>query len=243
MNRRRFLAATGTVLTAGIAGCAGGQGSGMEDTSTTSSGDGTTMAGGDGTTTTASGAAIGEHPAARDLERQPVLGELGGNVIVAFEDPSCPRCRAFETDTVPKIRSNLVDTGTAAFVARNYPVIYPWGKPATQALEAAFDRSADAFWALNSHYYENQSSFDEDNVLELTAGFLNDETDVDGDAVASDAEAKTFDPAVQADLDAGEVAGAGRTTPTIFLFRDGQYVTKAAGSISYEVIATALGVE
>lgn len=31
--------------------------------------------------------------------------------------------------------------------------------------------------------------------------------------------------------------------PTTYLFRDGKYTTKAAGSIGYEVIATALGVE
>lgn len=110
-------------------------------------------------------------------------------------------------------------------------------------MEATFDRSADAYWALNSHYFENQSDFDEDNVLDLTATFLNDETSVDGDAVASDAEAKTFDEQIQADIDAAEAAGADGVTPTIFLFRDAKYTTKAAGSISYEVIATALGVE
>jgi protein-disulfide isomerase len=237
MHRRRFLATTGTLALAGLAGCTGGS---EPTTETETSADATTT---DTVESSGSGGrSIDQHPAATGLDAQPVRGELGGNVIVAFEDPSCPRCRAFETGTVPRIESELVETGQAAYVYRNYPVIYPWGKPATQALEATFDRRADAFWRLVRHYYRNQSTFTTDNVLDETAAFLNDETDVDGDAVAADAEAKRFDSAVQADLDAGEAADVGRTTPTIFLFRDGEYVTKASGSISYEVVATALGV-
>jgi hypothetical protein len=40
---------------------------------------------------------------------------------------------------------------------------------------------------------------------------------------------------------ATERADLDGTTPSILLFRNGQYVTTAAGSISYDVIATALG--
>lgn len=223
MQRRRFLAAAGAFSASGFVGCLGIFGGGA-----TESGDGTPL---------------DEHAAGTDLAAQPVLGSIEGNVIVAFEDPSCGRCRAFDQEVRPQTESNLVDGGQAAYVARNYPVVYPWRKPATQALEASFDLSADAFWALTSHYFANQSDFDEENILDRTASFLNDETDVDGDAVASDAEAKTFDIRVQADVDAAEDAGADGVTPTIFIFRDGKYTTKAAGSISYEVIATALGVE
>lgn len=223
MHRRRFLATAGALAATGTAGCLG-------------------VFGGDGTVS-GDGTPLDEHAAGRELAAQPILGSLDGNVIVAFEDPSCARCRAFEQEVLPEIESNLVDEGRAAYVARNYPVVYPWGKPATQALEATFDRDADAFWALSSHYFENQSDFDEENVLQNTADFLNDETDVDGDEVTSDAEAKTFDDQVQADVDAAEDAGADGVTPSIFIFRDGEYTTKAAGSVSYEVIATALGVE
>lgn len=223
MHRRRFLATAGAVSASGLAGCLGVFGGGA-----TESGDGTPL---------------DEHAAGRDLDAQPVLGSLEGNVIIAFEDPSCARCRAFDQEVLPKIESKLVENGHASYVARNYPVVYPWGKPATQALEATFDRDAKAFWALSSHYFDNQSDFDEDNVLQQTATFLNDETDVDSDAVASDAEAKTFDDQVQADINAAENAGADGVTPSIFIFRDGKYTTKAAGSVSYEVIATALGVE
>jgi protein-disulfide isomerase len=222
VNRRTFLRSAGaTGLTAGTvatAGCLGGE-------------------------SPPSGTPFADHPATVGIEDQPRKGELGGNVVLAFEDPSCPRCRTFEQDTVPDIEENLVATGRGAYVVRTYPVVYPWGEPAVHALEATYDRDADAFWSLFSHYFAQQSSFDSENVLDRTADFLASETDVDGDAVVADAESGTYDEAVQTDLDAGMHADVGRTTPTVLLFRDGRYVTRASGSVSYDVVGTALGVE
>ena len=224
-NRRSVLAAAGALGVAGLAGCLGGSGA---------SGDGAGVG----------GQSIEDHPASRDLDAQPTLGPdpfEAGAVIVDFSDPSCPTCRRFEEETVPRIESELVEPGRASFVFRGYPVIYPWGEPATQALESTYDRDGAAFWALKDFYYGEQSSFDGSNVLERTRGFLASETSLDADAVVADAEARAHDAAVQADLDAGMAAGAGRTTPHLFLYRDGEYVTKAAGSVSFSVITNALG--
>ncbi|MFB6173769.1 MAG: DsbA family protein [Halobacteriales archaeon] len=237
MNRRAFLAAAATGV---LAGCLGGGGGGAD----TPAGTTTTGAGMATGTATPGGDSIERHPAAAGLADQPTLGPdpfEAGAVVVAFEDPSCPRCRAFEEETVPKIESNLVEPGRGSFVFRGYPVVYPWGGPAAHALEATFDRDPAAFWALAGHYFEDQSNFDSDNVLDRTRSFLASETDLDADAVVADVEEGSFEDAVQADLDAGKAAGAGRTTPTVFLFRDGQYRTKAAGSVSYSVIENALG--
>ena len=142
---------------------------------------------------------------------------------------------------MPQIMEELVATGTASFVFRGYPVIYPWGKPATQALESTFARDAEAHWALAGHYFAEQTSFDESNVLDRTREFLAGETDVDADGVVADAEAKAHDAEVQSDLEAGMAAGAGRTTPNVFLFKEGEYRTQAAGSVSFSVIQNALG--
>lgn len=241
MHRRRFLALAGGGVTGTVAGCLGGadggSDGGMDEGTTAASGGDATAA----STTTAGGQSIETHPAAADLAAQPRLGDLGGHVVLAFSDPSCPRCRAFERGTVPKIRSELVEPGHAAYVVRTYPVVYPWGEPATQALEATYARDEDAFWSLFEYYFANQSSFDVDNVLERTADFLDSETALDGAAVAEDARTEAYGDRVQADLDAGSAGDVGRTTPTVLLFRDGRYVTKAAGSVSYQVVATALG--
>jgi len=228
MDRRQFLSAAAATGTLTLAGCLGdSEATAGETTPEQTDGGG--------------GQSVDSHPGAADLAAQPRLGDLGGHVIVAFEDPSCPRCAAFHSGTVSAITEQLVAPGKAAFVARMYPVVYEWGGPATRALEATFDRNADAFWALYGHYFEDQSRFDTDNVLDLTEQFLAEQTAVDGAAVVADVESGAYDESVQADLDAGENAGVGRTTPTVLLFRDGQYVTRAAGSVSYDLIATALG--
>jgi protein-disulfide isomerase len=252
-GRRRLLATGGALALGGLAGCAGD----MESNSNAE---------------TTNSPSLGDHPAAKGLDEQPRLGPPptdAEGVVVAFEDPSCPRCAAFETGTVPELRERLGDR--VSFVLRTYPVVYPWGKPATQAVEAAFAREMDTAttgeetptsaetttpesepygvrqgsvdtWALVRHYFEDQGEFDEGNVLEKTRTFLADETDLDAEAVVADAEAEAYDDAVQADLSAGEAANVGRTTPTVYLFRDGEFRTSAKGSISYQVIESALGV-
>jgi protein-disulfide isomerase len=232
--RRRQIVATAGLAVAGIAGCTGRAGDTSTDDSTTT-GDGEDA-------TTGAGQSLADHPAARELGAQPTLGPADATAtIVAFEDPSCSRCRAFERNTVPKIREELVSPGDARFVVRTYPVVYPWGKPAVQALEATFARSPDAFWGLFAHYFDEQDAFSTDNVLARTEEWLAANSDVDAAAVVADAESKAYDGAVRTDLDAGEAAGVGRTTPTVFLFRDGRYVTRASGSVSFELISSALG--
>ena len=224
-DRRSLLAAGGMLLTAG---CLGGS----------DPGGGGTGSGG------SAGGTLAAHPAGRDIDAQPAEGPPSGEAdatIVAFEDPSCPRCAAFERQTVPRIRSELVEPGRATFVFRGYPVVYEWGRPATRALEATFARDPGAHWELAAHYFETQSRFTTDNVRDHTAAFLDAETAVDGTAVVEAVDAGEADAAVEADLAAGRDAGAS-ATPAIFLFRDGEYRTKASGSVSYEVISSALDI-
>lgn len=240
-RRRTLLRAVAAGGVGALAGCLGGPGgSGAGDVD---DGDPTTDS---EETTAADDRSLAGHAAAANLAAQPRRGPDPAEAtatIIAFEDPSCTRCRTFELNTVPKIEAELVDAGTAAYVFRGYPVVYAWGKPATQALESTYARSAAAFWALKTHYYAEQPAFREAGpagVLDLTKAFLEAETDVDAEAVVADAEAKAHDAAVRTDLDDGERAGA-TVTPSVFLFRDGEYVTKAQGSVGFDVIKNALG--
>jgi protein-disulfide isomerase len=167
-TRRSVLTGAGALAASALGGCLAGDQPG----------------GSDGTDV--GGTPINDHPAAAGLADQPQKGpdpfEADG-VIIAFEDPSCTRCRAFEQNTVPQIESELVASATATFVFRGYPVIYPWGEPATHALEATFARDPDAFWALKDYYYATQREFSTDNVLDRTRDFLANETAVDPAAV------------------------------------------------------------
>jgi len=233
-TRRAVLASGGALLGAGCLGGAGGGSGGSGG-----SGNGNDDGGGSG----GGAPPLADHPVGQNLAAQPRLGpdpaEATG-VIVAFEDPSCPRCATFESETVPKIRSKLVAPGDAAYVVRTVPLVYPWGEPAIQALEATYARDADAFWALLTHYFDEQDAFDPGNVLDRTATFLSAETSVDAAAVVGDAEDAAYDDAVQTDLAAAEAADVSGT-PTVFLFRDGQYRTRVTGSVSFNLVQQSLG--
>jgi protein-disulfide isomerase len=144
-------------------------------------------------------------------------------------------------NTLPDLRANLITPGKVTFVYRNYPVIYPWGKPATQALESAYAADENAFWALKNHFYAEQSSFETNTILQQTESFLAGETDVDAAAVVADARSQDHDAAVQSDIDAAKAAGAGSQTPIFYLFRDGVFQTQISGPQGYDVFAAAMG--
>lgn len=239
MNRRRFLAATAGAV--GLAGCIGSGGSSGDDGTTTGDGgDGST--GGDGTTDWDGEPAILTREGTAGLANQPALGPdpfEATATVVAFEDPSCTTCRRFERGTLPELEAGPVADGSLSFVYRVFPVVYPWGKPAVQALEATYARDEAAFWALKAHYYEAQPEFDAANALARTETFLAENTDLDGAAVVADAGAEAFDDAVRADLDAGRAAGFS-ATPSFLLFREGEFVTELVGAKSFSVFTNAL---
>jgi protein-disulfide isomerase len=249
---------------AGLAGCLGGSGAGGSngvgsgsDATDGSGSDATDEAGDPGGSGEASATEAGDpggsgvgagyfggHPATTGIDDEPVLGTLGEATatVVAFEDPSCPTCRRFERNAGARIRDELVPAGDVAFVGRSIPIIYPWGKPAVQALEATYARSADAFWALFEHYFAAQEAFSGagvDEVLPRTERWLAGNTDLDAAAVVADAAAEAYDGAVTEDLDAAEAAGVSRT-PTLFLFRGGEFRTEASGSVSFDLVTSAL---
>ena len=251
-TRRGFLAASAGGLAA-LAGCSAlGRGDGGGSTGggsgSTPTGTGPNPGDGDGgaagtSTRTGTPGALGGHPAATDIGDQPALGPdptEATAVVVAFEDPSCTLCRRFERNTLPTLRSEHIESGDLSFVYRGYPVVYPWGEPATQALESTFAASESAFWALKDHYYAEQDAFGTDDVFERTETFLAAETDVDAASVVDDARNERHDAAVQADIEAARAAEAGDQTPIFYLFRDGSFRTKVQGPQGADVFAAAL---
>ena len=190
------------------------------------------------------GSALADHPSVRNLAGQPYFGPPPGEgtgTVVAFEDTSCSRCASFEEGTVEKIRTDLAASGDATFVFRGYPILYPsTSEPACTVLEATLAHSPRAHFAMAREYFSNQNEYSADNVWDRSESRLNDLTDLDGAAVVADARDGAYDAAVETDVAAGEAAGAS-VTPAVFMFRDGEFRTKASGSLSFEAVETALG--
>ncbi len=258
------------VLTIGFSGCAGlsADSSGDEtstsgepteseaDESTTSSGTETPAEGtettdestSDGESTETDGSEDGDsssldHPSAEGAEKNakvgPSMDEAEG-VMIAFEDPSSPSCAKFHEAVFPKLKSRLIDSGYVTFVARAYPNTEEWAETAVLALKATYDRDEGAYWDLKAHYYENQGDLNEENVLDETEAFLDDETSVDAGAVVSDVEGGAYEDALASDVDAAENAEVS-DLPTLFLFEDGEFKTELTGKQSYAVLKSVLG--
>ena len=240
MRRRTFLATSATAVAA-LAGCA-------DDGS--SDGDGTPTAGmgtdqmddGTATGTSANDNSLADATIAQDLDAQPRLGPdpmAAESVIVEVTDPSCPTCRSFHAQAFPRIKSELVEPGTTAFVVRNVDWVYSWAPRASASLEAVHDRSPDAYWDLLSFYFETQGEFGSDNVLARTESHLND-AGLDGGSIVSAVENGEYDDAVAADVSVAREAGA-QGQPYFFLFKDGSQVTSFSGAQSYDVFRSSLG--
>lgn len=260
-SRRAFLA----TLSAGplLAGCLGTDSSGSSDSMGTDSHNGGSMnetttsastpaadstetgtatPASDSTQSEASVSAI-SHVAAKNAGNEPTLGPAPGEgkaTIIAYEDPSCPSCREFETGTFPELREKLIEPGDLSFVYRTFPHVQQWAMPATQVLESAYAADAEAFWSLKAHFYEEQGAFSSDNVFSKSQAFLDAETSVDAAVVVEEAKQGKHDAAIQADTKVRKEADV-KYTPTFFMFRDGEYRTKAVGSQSYSVFKNSLG--
>lgn len=185
-----------------------------------------------------------DHAAARDLGSQPTLGDPASApaTIVEFSDPGCGVCAAFHDGNFQDIERELIEPGKSAFVFRPYPVReVDVSYPGSHALFATHDRDPDAFWPLVEFYYDEHGSLSEDDIYDRTASFLEENTSVNGDAVADDARSEAYSEEIDANLDTGRSAGAGGETPVFYLFDEGEFVTEVRGNQNLEVFRTALG--
>ena len=183
------------------------------------------------------------HVSARDVENLPTQGspaETPGSII-EFTDPACDVCASFHAQTFRSLREELVDSGEVSFISRMYPSGSGiWPEVASAALVATHEQDFETFWDLKYYYYENQSALNRDNVHERTEAFLSEYDTVDANGIVDAVRDGEYDEYVEANIDAAQNAGTGRTTPTFYLFRDGEYVTEITGHQNTRVFRSAL---
>lgn len=93
----------------------------------------------------------------------PVKGNPNAKLtVVEFADYQCPFCARFQTDTLPSILKDYVDTGKAKFVFKNLAFL---GKESTDAANAALcAKEQNKFWEYHDKLFagqngENQGGF------------------------------------------------------------------------------------
>ena len=115
--------------------------------------------GGFGGLTTGGPANVGNAPSGQKEVSEDDDAFLGDEdapvVVIEFSDFQCPFCRSFWRDTLPRIKSEYIDTGKVRFVYRDFPLdFHPGAMPAAQAAECAEEQGK--FWEMHDKIFREQ---------------------------------------------------------------------------------------
>jgi len=184
VTRRDLLAAAGTGLAGGVAGCTGGpeHGCGLDD------------------------------PPDRvaDLSR-PVLGDPDADITVAvYEDFGCPHCADFKLEEFPELRAEFIDPGEIRYEHWDFPIeVTDWSVPVANAARGIQDRlGTEAFFEFATRAFERQADHSFEVIGEIAEAVGGERC-----AAIRDAEFGTYQPVLDADYEAGRDRGV-QATPT-----------------------------
>ncbi len=160
----------------------------------------------------------------------PVQGDPDAPVeFVIWADFQCPFCKRFETETLPLIRANYVDTGKVRFVWRNF---VNYGQESQDAAVAAYCAGEqDDFWEYHDTLYLNQGginsgAFSPSRLLQFA-----EDQQLDIPTFEACQSQTKYDAVLGADRSVGRSQGV---TGTPGFFINGQYIS---GAQPYEVYA------
>lgn len=149
-----------------------------------------------------------------DPATRPTLGPSEASVrVVAFEDFSCPGCRAFQTSIFPAVSTRYIQPGAVEYYHADFPIpVDEWSYPVASAARAVFEEAGDeAFFEFVAEMYGRSGSYSLDLIE--TAG---ESAGGVGAAARSAAEDETYREAVEADKELGSDWGV-EGTPAVFV--------------------------
>lgn len=140
-----------------------------------------------------------------------VYGDTSAKVtIVEFSDFQCPYCKV-----AAPIAKKIVDDnqGKVKLIFRQFPLtsIHQYAGFAAQVTEAVSAQNKDYFWKLHDLLFENQSSFSEDEILNLAA-----QAGANKDQVKSAIDSGKYSDIIKQDYQAGQNIGV-QGTPTFYV--------------------------
>ncbi|HEY5640221.1 MAG TPA: thioredoxin domain-containing protein [Dehalococcoidia bacterium] len=161
----------------------------------------------------------------------PVQGDADAPVeFVMWGDFQCTFCKRFETQTLPRLRADYVETGKVKFVWRNFANYGQESEDAAVAAHCAGEQGQ--FWEYHDTLYLNQSGYNSGAFGRSRLVQFADDLSLNTDAFQSCLARPKYDAVLSADHSAGRDQGV-RGTPGFFL--NGQFV---AGAQPYETFAS-----
>jgi len=94
------------------------------------------------------------------IDDDPIRGSPDAPItIIEFSDFQCPFCSRFQTETLPTILEEYVDTGKVKFVYRDFPIqsSHPNAMPAAAASECAHEQNK--YWEYHDALFERQQTW------------------------------------------------------------------------------------
>jgi protein-disulfide isomerase len=131
-------------------------------------------------------------------------------VIVEFSDFECPYCRKFATETLPVLRTDLIETGKVLFVFRHFPLDKIHADAVAAAHSAECARRLGRFWQFHDALFA-LGKLESDDIGKTSA-----EIGLASPGFAACRDSRDVADLVQKDHDAGVAAGVS-ATPTFFL--------------------------
>jgi protein-disulfide isomerase len=183
-----------------------------------------------------------------ELAGRPIAGESDAPVdIYYWTDYLCPFCKKFETETLPDLGSNHIDTGEVRLVALSYPNIGEYSMPAAVwgrcVWSQVADSNPDAFWRWHEAAFDEQAESGKDWADEETFRAVTERTDgVAVSEVESCRQNRGGDirASIEPNLEIAQSAEIQGTPGFIIYNRDSEAAGKLVGAHPYENFADAI---
>jgi protein-disulfide isomerase len=136
--------------------------------------------------------------------------------LIVYEDPQCPYCRAWNTDTLPTVVNQFVRTGKINLVYRGIVIIGPDSVRGLHAIYAAAGQNK--LWNLVDALYAHQGAENSGWITNSVILAAAQEAGANGKAIAANMGSPAVDAALttaETDAKADQVQG----TPTFVLER------------------------
>lgn len=156
--------------------------------------------------------------------------------IVEFSDFQCPYCSRFQTETLPLLKENYIDTGKVKLVYRDFPIpSHTDARMAAIAAECVAEQGGnEAYFEMHDMIFENMAAWSYQEGAEgIVTGYASE--------LGYDITTCMDDPEIAAEVDADYTSGRGygvSGTPTFFI--NGK---KLVGAYPYDVFKQLIDAE